>query len=607
MTWIFHVKRMQEQQLINQFHARFTRGEPVMDLVATIERDYKNSVILNYYLGYYYEKNGAFQEAEEKYLHCIKICPSFAGAYVNLGAYYMTTLREKEGEAILSMIFNKKTLDTSKAARTLIYDYQTQLRICSLLGPHYTRISDRKKAVKLYETMCGRIHECSRNMTYVLVEGWKNLCLGLGTVLMAFDPGRAYQHFLEGVTRYNIEVDEGVFRDMLQTLDQKLIQNALMVRSYCLDPKPFPLDVSKYFPGAGAIRPISPKHNKLRLGYLTPDLNKNAVGLFSTPLLKYFSRERFEVYVYYTNEKKDEFTSLFEGYPDINWFDVHGHSDRDLCRLIREDHEIDILVDMIAMGVGGRPGLISMGPSAMVVNYLGYPDSGFLPQYTHRITDRICDPSERTGYSEKLIHMPRCFICYHPFENIPIPEIAYRGGQGKVYVGVINKKAKHHPLVRNAWRTILEKKRNYVLCIKEEIDREMYADFPKDQILLLPHAETLPEYFDQLNKLDFCLDTYPYSGATTTSSCMYMGVPVLTIYKPSNHHVSNVSASIIRQSGDDHLICSTISEYVKKAVKFPLETQDARVQRRERFLKLMNGKRYMREFEDLLEKSHGGL
>lgn len=589
---------MEEQKIINEFHKRITSNQPIFDLISFIEKDYKNSVILNYYLGYYYEKNNAFPEAEEKYLHCIHICPSFANSYLNLGSYYFSVLREKEGESILNVIFDKKTLDSTTATRTLIYDYPTQLRICSILCPYYTKIKEQKKLIKLYTTMYNKIQEC-KNINYPIVEGWKNICLGLGNVLMEKNPEKSYQYFLDGLNKYKLHNLESIYKNMLLNLDRSLFQGAVIAKNYCIEPKEIPVNITDLYPTKNTID-IKHIHNKIKIGYLTPDLNKNAVGLFSTVLLKYFNREKFDVYIYYTNNKTDEFTQNFKNYPDIKWFDVHNNSIEELYKLIHDNHEIDILIDMITVGVNGKPELIAMKPAKMIVNYLGFPDTGYLPQYTHRITDRICDPVERTGYAEKLLYMPRFFICYKLFENIAIPEINYKPNKKKVYIGIFNKIAKHHSFIRYIWKNILLKRKNMVLCIKGEIDKELYGDFPQEQLKSLPFTETLPEYFQQMNEIDLCLDTYPYSGTTTTGSCLFMGLPVFTIYKPSNHHVSNVSASFLKNINDEQFICNSVKEYTDKVVNFSLENAEKRIQRRTRFMELMNGHKYMKEYEDLL-------
>lgn len=589
---------MQEQELINEFHRRISKKESIIDLIPIIEGEYSSNVVLNYYLGYYHEQNKAFNEAEERYLHCIHICPSFANSYLNLGNYYFSVLREKEGEGVLNAIFNKKTLDTTTASRTLIYDYPTQLRICSILGPYYIRINEKKKVTKLYTTMYLKIQEC-KQINYTLIEGWKNLCMGLGGLFNKSDPERAYQYFLEGMNKYNIQMSEPVYRDMLLDLDRKLFQNAVLVKNYCINPKEPPAILTDLYP-LPINQPKRHTHEKIRIGYLTPDFNKNAVGLFSTVLLKHFNREKFEVYVYYTNDKKDEFTTMFMSYPHVNWLDVHDLDTDKLYHLIHHQHEIDILIDTIAMGVGGKPELIALKPARMIVNYLGFPDTGYLPQYTHRITDRICDPVDRQGYSERLLYMPRNFICYTLFENVPTPEIRYSPTKRRLNVGIFNKKDKQHPFIRKIWKTILTKRKNVVLYIKGEIDQEMYTDFPQDQLKSLPFTETLPEYFEQMNEMDVCFDTHPYSGTTTTASCLFMGLPIITLYKPSNHHVSNVSASFLTQVGDQDLVCSSITEYVNKAVNFSLETTEKRLKRRNRFLDLMDGHRYMKEYEQLL-------
>ena len=74
------------------------------------------------------------------------------------------------------------------------------------------------------------------------------------------------------------------------------------------------------------------------------------------------------------------------------------------------------------------------------------------------------------------------------------------------------------------------------------------------------------------NKVDIILDTFPYSGTTTTCDALYMSVPVITLYN-KNCHSQNVSASILKHMGLGHLIAYNNDDYINLAVDLANDSQ----------------------------------
>ena len=71
-------------------------------------------------------------------------------------------------------------------------------------------------------------------------------------------------------------------------------------------------------------------------------------------------------------------------------------------------------------------------------------------------------------------------------------------------------------------------------------------------------------------RVDLCLDSYPYNGTTTNCDSFVMGVPVLTL--TGSRHASRVTTSQLNSLGLDMLIASNSDQYIDKAVQLASDT-----------------------------------
>jgi glycosyltransferase involved in cell wall biosynthesis/uncharacterized protein YecA (UPF0149 family)/tetratricopeptide (TPR) repeat protein len=628
---------MNEQEMINLVYTKLKKGEDLASEIETIQKRYPTSVVLQYYTGVYYERIFDITSAEEQYLKCIHMSHLFTPPYFSLCAYYTSVGKFEEAEEKLTSIFMKKTIDPTSIIPRYHINYIENIRICAMLCPEYIKRNKKDKALVMYTTMISGMRSLKTPIEYAHVEGWKNLCYGAGNILNDSDPEKAITYYVDGLNGFGKDYTpmNSTEEDMLYTLDKLLLHGYNLARSYVINPPPSPRTVNSMYEkyrlptnGDDDEPPLPRRSDKIRIGYISPDLNKNAVGLFVTPLLKHFDSSKFELFCYYNNEFSDEFTQVFRSYPNIKWSNVFKKPVEELYKLIKYDDQIDILVDLIAGGVNNTMELLAMSPAPIIVNYLGYPDFTHLKEVTHRLTDAIADPVQlplssyrqdhQNGYTEKLVRLPRCFICYSLFENIALPDISYvPHDAGVVRLGLMNKVSKHHKVIRDVWLSVLKEKSNYLLCIKlgkdqtaESLRKTVYKEFPQNQLEFLPFTDSLEEYLEQYNRIDVCVDTYPYSGTTTTCSSLLMGVPVMTVYNQANRHVSNVTASILYHTDDDlyqKYVCASLEDYKQRLLEATFvtgvaEENETRSVLRRAFLKAMEPKAFMKEYEATLEQ-----
>ena len=613
----------QEQLLIQQFHNYLQTNDStnIQSCINRIQTEFRHSYILQYYLGIYYENMQQFDLAESAYQASIQIKQLFTPPYFQLSSILINNNKLKEAENLLIIIFNKKTLDPMSPIGEKVYNLMDDLRILTILIPEYVQRKEYKKMENMFKILIPRIKQIKR-LEYRHIEVWKNIHICYANIQISkyFDMEAAHNYYYEGLQglcdyQYTQKIDT---QNNLHKLDLSLFHGYSISCNYVLSPKKLHFTINDLY--SRYRKPINtltrPTNKKIKIGYLSPDLNKNAVGLFVTSLLKYFDKDKFEIYVYYTLDKCDEFTRMFQSYID-NWYDVTHMDDDDLYNLIKNNHNIDILFDLIVLGVSERLKMIAKKPAPIIINYLGYPDISGLKEIDYRLIDNITDPKDSYSNSEELVKMPNCFICYTLFEIVPQVSIKYNNYNDydkNVYIGIMNKFTKHHLLIRKIWLEILQRRKNYILCIKlgqgeNKLPEGFYDDFPKDQIKLLPFTETLPEYLEQFNLFDFCMDTYPYSGTTTTCSSLLMGVPVFTIYKGEHgEHVGNVSGSLIYNTGkylenEDYFVCKSLKEYKDRIIKYTFDKSielDKKKLRREAFMKAMDPVKFMKDFESVM-------
>jgi predicted O-linked N-acetylglucosamine transferase (SPINDLY family) len=92
-----------------------------------------------------------------------------------------------------------------------------------------------------------------------------------------------------------------------------------------------------------------------------------------------------------------------------------------------------------------------------------------------------------------------------------------------------------------------------------------------DRILILDFNFDNAGHYEQYNKIDIALDSFPYNGTTTTCDALYMGVPVITIL--GDRHCSRVSASLLTAVGLPELIAKDEDEFVKIAAELAQNTE----------------------------------
>ena len=345
---------------------------------------------------------------------------------------------------------------------------------------------------------------------------------------------------------------------------------------------------------------------KIRVGYVSSDFNLHVVSHFILPILRNHDLNRFEIYLYINLEEIHEYYRNIPAFKRL----ILNADDYIVAEIIQKD-AIDILIDLNGNTLNNRLGVFAYNPAPIQMTYLGHPSSTFMKSIQYKIVDSITNPLDSIQYhTEELVRMKGCFLLYE--HNIQYsPPITHRqSNRREIVFGSFNKESKNSEYILEIWGRILREVENSKIKIKldsfdnAEARLAYYAEkmnVPADRIIIMTKLHDRA-YMELFVDVDILLDTSPYSGTTTTCHSLYHSLPIITLYN-KDYHCHNVSASLLINAGLERMVAKTPDEYVEIA-KYMVENIDwfNEYKRgiRDKFLALMNPRRFMSEYEAML-------
>ena len=158
--------------------------------------------------------------------------------------------------------------------------------------------------------------------------------------------------------------------------------------------------------------PISKKtHNKIRIGYFSPDLRTHPVGLLTAELFELHDREKFEIFAFSLKPAKsnDKVHQRLKNVFD-HFISVNDKSDLDIAKLARE-LEIDIAIDLGGYTESARSNIFSYRCAPIQVNWLGYPGTMGFECIDYIIGDQTVIPeTSKAYYQEKVVYLPNSYM-----------------------------------------------------------------------------------------------------------------------------------------------------------------------------------------------------
>ncbi|MDO4204850.1 MAG: hypothetical protein Q4D07_10240 [Selenomonadaceae bacterium] len=377
----------------------------------------------------------------------------------------------------------------------------------------------------------------------------------------------------------------------------------------------------------------------IRIGYISRDFRRHAMGYFLAPILKHFDRKNTIVFAYMTGEG-DEVTKRLRRL-GAAFTDVSDMSPEQTARRIAADR-LDVLVDLSGHSQDNALPVLAYRPAPVIISGLGFLHTSGLAAVDYHLTDRIMTPAAapdsqaednrmQKAFSERLLYVDAGIppeqrkndfyplFCYAPVEKEKMPPpAAPEERQGKhITFGCLNNYAKLTDRTLLMWRSIMEKLPDSRLILQNKlaslpdfagrqfIVRRLGAmGFDTARIECRPYS---PDYLKTYADIDIALDTEPYNGGATTCEALYMGVPVVTLAGTSP--AARVGASILFGAGCPELISYTEKEYISIAVRLAedrqrLDEYRKNLRRQMEQSPLMDERRYAAAMEALCRKAY---
>jgi predicted O-linked N-acetylglucosamine transferase (SPINDLY family) len=363
---------------------------------------------------------------------------------------------------------------------------------------------------------------------------------------------------------------------------------------------------------------------KIRIGIISGDFVDHPVSFFISTYLKNFDDKKFEVICY------SECIIDTLQFNDLLHFKlIKNKSAKQVADLIYNDR-VHILLDLAGHTAFNRLDVFALKPCPIQVSYIGYPFTTGLNEMDFRITDSVCDGDlsiSQKFYTEKLICLKNCFLCYDPHvikkgaskdavfhypDITPPPKVT---DVSYLTIGCYNRVNKITDSVIEQFNEILLKNTfvKFVFktkaLINEDIKKTFIEKFDKtvrSRIYVLPCTLSHEEHLSTYNQVDIAIDTFPYSGTTTSCEALFMGVPVLSLYdQVTFFHPMNVTVSILKNSDMSEYVFHNNKELhtkIKELQDKPVEFwKTLKVNTRTKFLegKVCNKKEYMKNIEEL--------
>ncbi len=318
---------------------------------------------------------------------------------------------------------------------------------------------------------------------------------------------------------------------------------------------------------------IDTRKENINIGFLSPDFSKShSISFFLKNLIKDLKQTKFRSYglSLLRIEEHDETTEIFKNLFD-DWIDLGDKSDQHVVNIIQNSN-IDILVDLAGLWSSNRINIFNTRICPLQITWLGFNNSSGLNEIDFILADTNTVKDEEAEYGSKICKLPNIWNSHCGFENERFfSELPFNKNNYFTF-GSLNNFMKINEEVLDVWIKILKKVKNSKIILKSSLyicEDVIKKRFEKEglsnslELLKKTKRKDFSSHLNTYNKIDLCLDTFPFNGVTTTFEALWKNVPVLT--KKGFNFNSRCGESILKNTNLNDFIAVNNEDYIEKA------------------------------------------
>ena len=356
------------------------------------------------------------------------------------------------------------------------------------------------------------------------------------------------------------------------------------------------------------------KNKKIKIGFVSSDFRKHSINNVIHSLFLYKNKKKFEFCCYSSTNNEDKITDWYKKISN-SWKNIIYLNDKKVSELIISDN-IDILIFIGGLTGTNRYLLSTYRSAKKQISFHPVSSSG-IKELDYWITDSVLNPINiKEKISEKVIRMEHLFNFTKP-ENNYLPKINEPPMKKNNFISFssFSNPMKLSLKSLELWLEVLKNFQGSKLYLKffnfldnRKIQNTIYNFLEKNSIqkerIIFINKKFKKTYLEYYNDIDIALDTFPYSGATTSFGAICMGVPVYTL--TGKNYISRQSASVLTSAGLSDWIVHDKNDYIKTLKKLAnlKKVSKLRLNLRKQVAEspLCNGVKFAKNFEDALEK-----
>jgi protein O-GlcNAc transferase len=317
---------------------------------------------------------------------------------------------------------------------------------------------------------------------------------------------------------------------------------------------------------------------KIRIGYISPNLKGHAGVAWSLGWLRHRDRSKFEVYSYFTGKFPDETTTDFQAESDY-FRHISDHID-EICQQVRQDNLHILVFPDIGMDAQSlKLAVLRLAPIQCAC--WGHPITSGSPNIEYFLSGDLMEPENaELHYSETLIRLPKLGFCYPKPQlpnarktrkdfNIPEDAIVYLACQSffkylpqydRIFVEIALR-------VPNAKFVFLCRSTQH---IHNQFKQRLHKAFAiegldVDQFCIMLPKQTGDDYLSVHLASDIFLDSIGWSGGNTSLEAIASGLPIVTL--PGEFMRGRHTYAMLKILVMEDTIAQNEAEYIGIAVR----------------------------------------